>query len=129
MACPKCTTAPVRTVKPVAPEDLAPGMYVTALAAVAQCWPDTDCVPEGSTLRALRMSFTPVDAGVPLKVESVCLPFVLASEFDGRGRVLDVRSLRLARVRKKHAKAVFAAFEKNRSMDKAEGRSPGDSTC
>jgi hypothetical protein len=129
MACPKCTKPPVRTVKPVAPEDLAPGMYVTALAAVAQCWPDTDCVPEGSTLRALRMSFTPGEAGVPLQVESVCLPFVLAREFDGRSRVLDVRSLRLARVRKKHAKAVFAALAKNRAMDKAEGRSPGESSC
>jgi len=116
------TTKPTtRTVRPVAPEELAPGMFVCVMSATSQAWPDTDCVPGGSTLRVLRLVFIPEGAGVPLRVQSVCLPFVLVSGFDGRAQTLDIRLVRLARVRKKHAKAAFEALARNRKLDRKAG--------
>lgn len=117
------TTKPAtRTVRPVAPEELAPGMFVCVMSATSQGWPDTDCAPGGSTLRVLRLVFIPEGAGVPLLVESVCLPFVLVRGFDGRSQMLDIRLVRLARVPKRHAKAAFEAFERNRKLDRKTGR-------
>jgi hypothetical protein len=123
---PETPTTEVRTVRPVAPEDLAPGMYICALAAAANAWPDIDCAREGATVRAARVVYIPQDGGVPVRVRSVCLPFVLAETFDGRAQVLDIRMLRIARVRKKHARAVFAALQKNRTLDGGSSSSGSD---
>ncbi len=44
----------------------------------------------------VRIQLVPHGSGRPLKVESICLPFVLVKRPSGKRRTLDLRTCRLA---------------------------------
>ncbi len=46
----------------------------------------------------VRIPFVPDNGGVPLRVRSICLPFILVKAPSGQQRNLDVRRYRLARL-------------------------------
>jgi hypothetical protein len=57
--------------------------------------------PSWKPVRPLRVLWLPpafVGSGEPLKVEAVCLPWVLVKESGGAFRTLDTRRYRLARL-------------------------------
>jgi hypothetical protein len=102
--------------KALAPEEIRSGDYVTPLDEIAELpsflWcADATIVPHD---QPVRIRFTSPSGGVPLKVKSVCLPFVLVRHPQGERRMLDVRKCRLARLDRTHARAAWKAIRQQR---------------
>ena len=101
----------------VAPEDLCCGDYVAILSVIEE-WPsffwccDSGMVPRDEPVRLRRM-----DAGdaSPLKIQSICLPFVFVKSAAGTYRTLDVRLTQLARLSPDYARKVLKKLRRKTS--------------
>jgi hypothetical protein len=104
------------TAKVLAPEDVRAGDFVALLQVVHELPSFFWCGGIGMMRpdEPVRVSFVPNDGGVPLRVRSVCLPFILVKAPSGRLRHLDVRRHRLARLDRAHAQAAWKACKKSR---------------
>ncbi len=101
--------------KVLAPEDVRAGDYVALLQVVEEIWSFFWCGGIGmSREEPVRVPFIPENGGVPLRVSSVCLPFILVKAPTGDFRYLDVRQHRLARLNRAHARAAWKASKKSR---------------
>lgn len=117
------TTKKMTLAQPIAPEDLAPGVYVSVLYEIEERFPivmscDTPVTPPSLVTYP---SIARWSAG-PVRVVGVCLPFVLV-EFDcGMKQQLDVRRARLARVSRAYARALFREESKDEGSRKKRKR-------
>ena len=93
----------------VAGEDLAGGDYVALLNEVIDfpsfLW--DSCGASLSPHEMVRLRLFPEQAGKPLKVLVVCLPFVYAKSPSGDTKTIDTRQLQLVRLNRKCAKIVW----------------------
>lgn len=94
----------------VAGDDLAVGDYVAILSELREylsiLW--DDLAGNGmSPQETVRVAFTPTNAGEPLKVEAICLPFVFVKAPSGQRKTLDIRMARLAKLDANYAKFVL----------------------
>lgn len=98
-----------KTIRPIAPEDLRPGMYIAVTRVAVEFGPgfcsDVTMLPEGFT--PARVQYLPFPGGVPLKVIEACVPFVLVELPTKRCQTLDLRRVEIARVNKRYASAAF----------------------
>ncbi|MDB5335408.1 MAG: hypothetical protein JWN70_1027 [Planctomycetaceae bacterium] len=102
--------------KVLAPEDVRAGDYVAVLHVVCEL-PSFLWCSDSSTVRLdepVRVPFMPKQGGVPLRVRSVCLPFILVKAPSGTLRILDVRRQLLARLDRAYARIVWKACKKSR---------------
>ena len=109
----------------VAGEDLACGDYVSVLNETVDL-PSYLWDGCGATLpphELVRLNVIPDEAGRPLKVIAICLPFVYATAPSGRVATLDPRRTRLVRLDPRCAKTVWKEMKpgKNRRNCSAEG--------
>ncbi|TWT76818.1 hypothetical protein Pla123a_22410 [Posidoniimonas polymericola] len=93
--------------KTLAPEELRVGEYVAVLNEVVEvgsfCWnADPSLLPPDQPVRIVIRSQEP---GTPLRVRSICLPFVLVKRPCGQHRTLDVRGCQLVRLDRVYARA------------------------
>jgi hypothetical protein len=98
-------------VQTVAVEDLQAGDIVTVTAVfieVASYHWDNDMLPPHEPV---RVATTPRDAGMPLKVKTIYLPFIHVKTPRGRHLVLDVRRHRIVRLGDDYAKQVWKALK------------------
>jgi hypothetical protein len=106
--------------KPLAPEDIRAGDYVAILDEIYElpsyCWFGDSALHPREELVRIRM--VPTRENLPLKVKSVCLPFVLAKHPVGEKRTLDLRRCRLARLDSTYATAAWKAFKKRHGTKK-----------
>jgi hypothetical protein len=113
--------APCATLaKSLAPEEIRPGDFVTPLYVTAEL-PSFLWHADAATLPLddpIRMQFVPPDGGVPMKVKSACLPFVLVKLPTGKQQVLDVRLCRLARLDPGYAAVIWKTQRKKRAKRK-----------
>ena len=61
------------------------------------------------------MPWRPDDAGTPLKVKAICLPFVFVKAPNGEGRILDMRRCHLVRLSSDYARSVWKALKKQKN--------------
>lgn len=102
--------------KSLAPEEIHRGDYVAVLHVVCEL-PSFLWCADAATLppnEPVRMPFTPTQAGLPLKVKSICLPFVLVKHPTGEHESLDIRQCRLARLDRGYAEAACRTLKKRR---------------
>jgi hypothetical protein len=102
--------------KAIAPEDIRTGDFVTPLSVIAEVpsyyWrADAWSLPVD---QPVRIRFTSSCDGLPLKVKSVCLPFVLLKQATGQPLTLDLRQCQLARLDRRYAKRAWKACKKAR---------------
>jgi hypothetical protein len=100
--------------KALAPEDIRRGDYVTPLYVIAEI-PSFWWCCDAWTLpldEPVRIRFTAPSDGAPLKVRSVCVPFVLAKSASGEHRTLDLRTCQLARLHRAHGRRAWKAIRK-----------------
>lgn len=100
-----------KVAKLLAPEEVRPGDYVAVMQVVYELpsffWcADTLLIPHD---KPVRLQLLPDDGGTPLKVRSVCLPFVLVKTSSEEYRTIDLRKCRLARLNRRHAKIAWKA--------------------
>lgn len=129
--CKSSEAAQATLAKPLAPEDVRPGDFVTLLFVIAEYgsfwWfmESWDQPPE----EPVRIRYTPGSSGgIPLKVRSVCLPFVLVKAPSGDHSTLDLRTCQLARLSRSHARRAWKAI-KLRSKKTAPAVSSGNATA
>jgi hypothetical protein len=112
---PRSTLAPRLSVaKPLAPEDVRPGDYVALLHEIFELpsyWWCTDSALHPRD-ELVRIRLVPTQESLPLRVKSICLPFVLAKKPTGEKRILDLRRCRLARLDKRYAATAWKAYKK-----------------
>lgn len=102
--------------KPLAPEEIRVGDFVTPLHVFYDFpsfyWDGCDV---GRRDETVRICCIPETGGVPLKVKSICLPFVLIKHASGELQTLDVRKVRLARLDPVYAKAAWKPRKKKKA--------------
>ena len=110
--------------KSLAPEEICPGDYVTLLHEVYELpsylWFDDAAMSSRDEL--VRIQLVPECGGVPLKVKSVCLPFVLVKHPTGQQQTLDVRRAKLARLDTKFARVAWKSHSNKRAKKKKKNR-------
>ena len=97
----------------LAPEDIGVGDVVAVLREVQEvmAWECPVTCREIIVHRVATMP-SPWDAGRPLKVRSVCLPFVHATDAQGESHTLDVRQSQLARLSRDYWRGVRGLAKK-----------------
>lgn len=101
--------------RPLAPEDIRPGMRVMVLTQVFECarWSSEF----GSGITVSLLNATPCQGQRPSRVVSVCLPYVLVKTGQGEPYCYDIRTVRLARVSTAFAQG-FEMIAADRSASK-----------
>ena len=108
----------------IAGEDINRGEYITTFNAVIElpsylwCCSSFSLTPE----EPIRFRYVPNDAGTPLKVLSVCLPFVYAQDVQGVIVTIDTRHRQVVRLDRKCARRVWRKL-KATSNKKKRGNS------
>lgn len=122
-AAPEATLA-----RTLAPEEIRPGDFVATLYEIVEFPPWMWCTDPTLTRRdeTVRIRTTPREDSLPLKVRSVCLPFVLVREPCGRDRTLDVRRCRLARLDGEYSAAAWKAYRKAAKKRRCGKKGEGD---
>ncbi|WP_425617149.1 hypothetical protein NA78x_000820 [Anatilimnocola sp. NA78] len=84
----------------LAPEDVACGDFVALLKTTFELPSYMWDVAQGMLPvdELVRLQMIPSDAGVPLKVFAVCLPFVYVKTADGTVKTLDMRREQIVRL-------------------------------
>ena len=92
------------------------GDYVTLLHVVKELPSFFWCggIGIGHPDQPVRVTLLPNKGGVPLRVRSICLPFILVKTPSGELRNLDVRRHRLARLDRGHALVAWKACKQSR---------------
>src|SRR6476660_2205769 len=108
------TAAEATLAKALAPEEIRAGDFVTPLFVIAVVPSYWWCSDEWSLPRdePVRIRFTSACDGAPLKVQSVCLPFVLVKTPACDRGTLDLRKCQLARLDESHAKRAWKGYKK-----------------
>jgi len=99
-----------QTIQTIAPEDITVGDYITITHRICQYLrggEDAD-----SDLYIQRVAVTAYDAGQPMKVVNVCLPFVLVRLSNETYATVDVRQVNLSRMCKSYAKSAMKCLSK-----------------
>lgn len=93
----------------VAPEDLICGDYVAILNVIHEYPPFFWCCDSAplEVAEPIKIKFKETNAGLPLKVKAICLPFVFVKLPCGSSQSLDVRLVQLARLKNGYAKKVW----------------------
>jgi hypothetical protein len=105
--------------KPLAPEEIRIGDFVSPLHVFYDFPSFLWCSDSAIERReeTVRICYLPESGGVPLKVKSVCLPFVLVKHANGTQLTLDVRKARLARLDADYAKAAWKLCKKKKAVE------------
>lgn len=100
----------------VSGEDVSCGDYVALLNAVCELptylW--NCCSDSTAPHELIRLRLIPSEAGVPLKVFAICLPFVYAQTATGEVETIDLRREQIVRLDRKSAKRVWRELKGNR---------------
>lgn len=125
-ACPRCMASSRQTectstpaaeatlAKALAPEDIRPGDFVTPLFVVTEMpsyWWNGGAwdLPYD---QPVRIRLTCNCDGMPARVKSICLPFVLTKSPSGDESTLDLRKCQLARLDQRYARLAWKAYKK-----------------
>ena len=118
----QCTLA-----KALAPEEIRPGEFVSMLHEIVEL-PSFLWTADASVLpvdEPIRIRYVPEGGGIPMKVEAVCLPFVLVKLPVGGQQALDVRQCRLARLDRTYARTTWKMYRKFYSKRKRKRKRNG----
>jgi hypothetical protein len=106
----------------VAPEDLKCGDYVAALNVVHEFPSFFWCCDAAgvSPHEPVRMLFRVPDAGTPLRIKAICLPFVFVKPPRLPAVTLDVRQVQLVRLNRGYAHVVWNELRKQKTGQRIE---------
>lgn len=108
----------------IAGEDIACGDYVARLREVVEypsfLW--DACGASLSPHELVPLCFIPENAGDPLRVMGVCLPFVYVRTPDGKMATIDTRRTQLVKLHRKVAKVIWRGLRSaSRKADEPTG--------
>ncbi len=111
----------------VAAEDLRVGDDVAVLNEIHEVptWFWTFSEISDASDGLVRIKTASRSAGTPLKVEGICLPFVLLKRPDGKPKQVDVRRVQLVRLDRAYARLVRKAMRERRAKQRGVARRRG----
>ena len=98
----------------VAPEDLNCGDFVAALNSICElpsflwCCDSSAVEPD----EPVRIQFRAANAGIPLKIKAICLPFVFVKFPNGKSQTMDVRHTQFVRLNSDYARTVWKELKR-----------------
>ena len=119
--CASTAAAEATLAKALAPEDIRPGDFVTPLSVITEVpsyWWNSGSwdLPHDQPVR-IRLLYN--CDGMPMRVKSVCLPFVLTKCPAGEQNTIDLRKCQLARLDLVYAKRAWKTYKKTAEQRKA----------
>jgi hypothetical protein len=93
----------------IGPEDVHVGDYVAVTHTTYEFLMDPCADFSQDEVKPKRVTLIPWNAGRPMKVLSVCLPFVLVQDTARTTETLDLRRHRIARLRRAYGRKAFEA--------------------
>lgn len=109
------TMTKTQAVRRLAPEDIQVGDFVTLVSETYQFPTFLWFCGDGPQDEPVRMKFLPCEnVGAPLKVQAVCLPFVITRTAGKKFRTLDVRQCELARLDAAYAEVAWRGARKKK---------------
>jgi len=119
--CKSTTAAEATLAKALAPEDIRAGDFVTPLFVITELpsfWWSGEAwnLPHDQPVH-IRLTYN--CDGMPMRVKSVCLPFVLTKSPAGGQNTIDLRKCQVARLDKGYAKRAWKAYKKTAAQHKA----------
>jgi hypothetical protein len=120
--CTSTSAAEATLAKALAPEDIRPGDFVTPLFVITEL-PSYWWSGESWNLphdQPVRIRLTYDCNGMPLRVKSVCLPFVLVKSPASEQNTIDLRKCQVARLDHGYAKRAWKAHKKKRAKTQAK---------
>lgn len=118
----KSKTIKVTLSRVLAPEEIRCGQFVAVMHTMCEYLPLgplfdlTTNVPE--SLATVRVLWLPQGDNTPMRVRAVCLPFVLVEYPSGDWQSLDMRRLRLAKLKKSYANEAWARLSEQARRDR-----------
>lgn len=107
----KSETIKMKAVASAAPEDLRRGDVVVRMYDTCQVLRSTDGAVEDRPAYVVeRVRYVPCDAGEPLRVRAVCLPFVYVVKPDEAVEAIDLRVASIAKLPRKAGRRAFDAL-------------------
>jgi hypothetical protein len=104
--------------RPLGAEDVRRGQYVSVLDEFQEwpsfLWNSCEVGNDPSQNALVRVRVKSPRAGIPLKVRSICLPFIQVQSPDRQTEVLDLRKVQLVLLTDDYAKGVLKGMEKSR---------------
>lgn len=91
----------------LSPDDVAIGDYITITHMTYELIPPPCGDSWNKTIEPSRVTILHHDAGRPLKVIEVCIPFILTRDANGQHEPVDLRRCRIARLSQKYGKRLF----------------------
>lgn len=104
--------AKFRTARPAAPEDLRAGQYIAVTRVMLEDTPLFCDRALGRDMPVMRAWLMPGCAGDPMRIVSICLPFVLVETPERRCRTLDLRRWQIVRLPKGYGRTAFERLAK-----------------
>lgn len=101
------STKRVKTIRSVAPEDIRVDSFVTVTEEILEL---SVCQLDQTLHRAdpIRIAWRSDEAGTPLRVVDVCLPFLLVKDPVDGHRTIDLRRQRIVRLANRFGRAAYA---------------------
>lgn len=99
------------TARVIAPEDVRRGDYVAVISEIVELpsflWSEMiSCGDE----KIVRVHKLPSEGGEPMKVKSLCLPFVFVERPNRQFQTIDVRLSKLVRLQNDYARTVWKSL-------------------
>ena len=111
----------LRVSKRIHPEDLNVGDHVAVTETIHQlptyCWCGLDAYQHPPD-ELIRLTVRPQDGHQPLKIKSICLPWVLCKTIDGKHIVHDLRQTQLSRLDPGFVAAVHKSYKSDLDKEK-----------
>jgi hypothetical protein len=105
------------------PEDIRVGDFIAVSQTRYQLLPDNlEHMLGGQEIEPISLTAMPGDAGVPMKVIQLCLPFVIGETAHDARVVIDTRRHVLSRVSEAYAMAVKPKSTKDKKKGKGKGK-------
>ncbi|MFG0260719.1 MAG: hypothetical protein ACF8LK_10250 [Phycisphaerales bacterium JB041] len=110
----------VRVVRQVRADDVRVGDYVVVMH---ESYDFMACGFGADNVRVQRVTVLPNSTEAPVRIEAVCVPFLMVRSARGECSMIDMRRVQLATVAGRFGRAVFAAMGPGRARKTKKARS------
>lgn len=104
----------------LAPEDVRCGDYVAVLDEFFELPSWLWCESVTDADQPIRVRYRASEAGLPLRVKAICLPFVFVKSALRQRQTIDVRQVQLVRLDRHYARTVWKELRKSKSAASSE---------
>ncbi len=113
----------ISVVRQVRADDVCVGDYVVVMHE-SYDFVSMACFSDADSTKVERVTVLPNETKPPVRIEAVCVPFLMVKAVGGKRTMVDMRRVQLGQVSSRFGRSVFAALRPKRSKKSGKaGRS------